>query len=454
MFDSSKKKETDQEKIFRSNLMSELEKVYAINETYGLSGSAYLPGNNEVEKMINKLLELKNSQIREQYLQNTWIIEFVTQMDYVKDMIDNISIQKQSVDEVAAGSEEMSSSIEDIANYVQDSFNTVKEAVAQSTDSLETINKSFDYVGKSFEEINNVQDKMHNLGENTKEIDNVVNIINQVAGQTNLLSLNASIEAARAGEAGKGFAVVANEIKKLAESTKDSVNYIKDMVKKLREEIGDSEKSITEAVDVFSKGKEHINEAVTSIDKMKGSLDGIGSVFESISANVEQQSAATQQITSKLSEINEQTQMLSETCMKTGQGIYTLSTMAENSRKIALNYFKDFKGNQMFRPWVAEHLLWRWKAYNAVNGFVKLNESDIQDYNSCNLAKYLKVLKETNPSDPMIARLDEPHKRVHMITKDIIREVNSGDRSNIDSKLKELDVVTSNLLEEIKNIKG
>jgi methyl-accepting chemotaxis protein len=56
-----------------------------------------------------------------------------------------------------------------------------------------------------------------------------------VAEQTNLLSLNASIEATRSGEAGRGFAVVAKEIKKLAENTKDSANFIRDMVKKLRE---------------------------------------------------------------------------------------------------------------------------------------------------------------------------------------------------------------------------
>ena len=58
--------------------------------------------------MINKLLELKTSQVREQFLLNSDLIEFVTQMDYVKDMVDSISIQKESVDEVAASSEEMS----------------------------------------------------------------------------------------------------------------------------------------------------------------------------------------------------------------------------------------------------------------------------------------------------------------------------------------------------------
>ncbi|QGQ45061.1 methyl-accepting chemotaxis protein [Metabacillus sediminilitoris] len=297
-----------------------------MNENYGISGNAYLPGNTELEKMINKVLELKNTQVREQFLLNSELIEFVTHMDYVKDMVDSIILQS-SVEEVAASSEEMSDTIEEIATYVQTSLNTTNEAVSISTGSIETINEAFKYINKSFDEIKIVQDKMQKVVDGTKEIDTVVNIINEVAEQTNLLSLNASIEAARSGEAGRGFAVVAKEIKKLAENTKDSANFIRDMVRKLRE--GVSEESITEAVHVFTKGKEHINQAVVSMDQMDDSLEGIGSVFESISANVEQQSATTEEVTARISEINYQTLALREVCMKTGQGIYTISTLAE-----------------------------------------------------------------------------------------------------------------------------
>jgi methyl-accepting chemotaxis protein len=318
-------------------------------------------------------------------------------------------LQSQSVEEVAASSEEMSHAIEEIASYVQTSLNTTNEAVSISTGSIETINEAFKYINKSFDEIKIVQDKMQKVVDGTKEIDTVVNIINEVAEQTNLLSLNASIEAARSGEAGRGFAVVAKEIKKLAENTKDSANFIRDMVKKLREEISVSEESITEAVHVFTKGKEHINQAVVSMDQMDDSLEGIGSVFESISANVEQQSATTEEVTARISEINYQTQALREVCMKTGQGIYTISTLAENLRNKALPYFKDFKGNQMLIPVAAEHLLWKWKAYNVVCGFVKLDEHSIGEHTSCTLGKYLEEIKRSNPSHELIAKVYEPH---------------------------------------------
>ena len=96
------------------------------------------------------------------------------------------------------------------------------------------------------------------------------------------------------------------KLKNFAENTKKSVNYIKETVQKLRDEIGISEHTISEAVEVFSKGKNHIDQAVVSMDKMEGSLIEIRSVFENISANVEEQ-ATTQEVTARLTEINDQT---------------------------------------------------------------------------------------------------------------------------------------------------
>ena len=449
MFNFMKKRESDQVEGFTSQLIQELERIYEIHANFGISGEAYLPGNSELEKMINKILELKTSQVREQFLLNSDLIEFVTGMDHVKDMVDSISLQKKSVDEVAASSEEMSYSIEEISQYVQTTLNNTNEAVTNSTNTIGIINDSFQYINQSFEKIHIVQNKMHDVVEGTKEIDSLVNIINEVAEQTNLLSLNASIEAARSGEAGRGFAVVANEIKKLAENTKKSVNYIKDKVQNLRHEIGISEYAITEAVDVFSKGKDHIDQAVVSMDKMEESLSDIRSVFENISANVEEQSATTQEVTARLTEINYQTGKLSEVCMQTGQDIYTISKMAENSRSTALPYFKDFKGNQMLIPVAAEHLLWKWKAYNAVCGFVQLDEHSIEDHTMCSLGKFMG---NSDPSHEAVVKLYEPHKKVHTLSKEIIRAVNSGNRSQIDSYLRELDDATTELTNGLKSV--
>ena len=451
MFRIRKQKALYQEKAtYEQNLIKELEKLYELNANFGASrDSAYLEGNTELEISINKILELKNTQVREQFLLNSELIEYVTNMTYIKDMVDHISIQKKSINNITSTSEDMSTSSEEIANYVQDSFVKTKGAVDISEDALKKINYSFTYIDQSFHHMSMAQTKIQSVVKATKEIDVVVNIIKEVAEKTNLLSLNASIEAARSGDSGRGFAVVANEIKKLAQSTKESVSDINNMLNHLHAEIDQSNEKIIEAIDVFSSGKDHITAAVDSIGDIEESLGEMNSIFEHISANVEEQCAATQEVSARLNEINDHTRLLNDIILRTGQGIYSISTMAENLRVSALPYFKDFKGNDMFIPITAEHLLWKWKAYNAVCGFVKIDENSIQDHDQCTFGKF--SANNNVPND--MKKLIEPHEQIHTIAKEIVRAVNRGEREHLNDYLKKLDLATDQFTEGLKNIK-
>ncbi|WP_428910945.1 methyl-accepting chemotaxis protein [Niallia sp. Krafla_26] len=443
-----KKTSRNQEQLDEQNrIIQELEKIYELNANYGVSNhSAYLQGDTELVRGINKLLELKNDQVRELFLLNSELIEYVTNMTYVKDMVDHISIQKNSIQEITATSEEMSASSEEIANYVQHSLSKTKNTIDLSENILNKINTSFSYINDSFQSMGKVQTNMQFVVEQTREIDKVVNIIKSVAEKTNLLSLNASIEAARSGDAGRGFAVVANEIKKLAQNTKESVDFINNMFVHLREEIDQSNEKLNEAISVFSFGKEQSSEAISSIDQIKELLKDMNSTFENISANAEEQTAATQEASARISEINEHTSVLNDIVLKTGQGIYSISSIAEHARKTALPFFKDFKGNQMLIPVASEHLLWRWKAYNAVCGFETIDEENIQSHEMCTFGRFVST--HDVPSD--MKKLIEPHRKIHTLTKAIVHDVNHGDRSSITDYLKELDIATEEFIKGIK----
>jgi len=454
MFNQTKKLEIVKNENYQKNLIERLNTLCTISDVYNQEkgDNGYLEASNELEEAINRLIKVKTNQVKALFLKNSEMIEYVTQMDYIKEMVDNIDTQRNSVQDVSSSSEQMSHAIEEVAIYVQDSLVTTNQTISMSTESLQTINKSFDYIYKSFDQITVVQNKMHTVVEETKEIENIVNIINDVAEQTNLLSLNASIEAARAGEKGKGFAVVADEIKKLAENTKESANYIRKMVKKLRDEIGLSEDVIIGAVKIFSEGKNSIDEATSSMSKMEVALKSIGDSFDGISANIEEQTATTQEISARLAEINNQTSSLYDSCMQTGHGIYDFSELAEDSRNIGRPLFKDFHGNDMFIGMISEHLLWKWKVYNVVCGFIKIEEKSINEYTECTLGKLLEHLKTSNSNSPMI-KLYEPHKNVHFYSKKIIRDVNNKDRSNIENDIKQLNANMAILLDGLKNAK-
>jgi methyl-accepting chemotaxis protein len=174
-----------------------------------------------------------------------------------------------NVQSVASATEELSSSVNEISRQVQDSARMASEAVDQAR---------------------RTSDRVEELSKAAARIDDVVVLINTIAGQTNLLALNATIEAARAGEAGRGFAVVASEVKALAQQTA-----------KATDEIGLQIKGIQTAT----------QESVGAIAEISGTIEKLSEVSSAIAAAVEEQGAATQEISRNVQQAAQGTQQVS-----------------------------------------------------------------------------------------------------------------------------------------------
>ena len=173
---------------------------------------------------------------------------------------------------------------------------------------------------------------------NSEEIKSFVDVINSIAGQTNLLSLNASIEAARAGEAGRGFAVVAEEIRKLADQSKESGNKIHEIVKKIGETadkttasareaesmVNEQARALQETVNVFGMIQDCVGELVEGIrlitqrleesmlekDKVENSLQNIASVSEEVAASTQEVTATLGEQVSVVQTLKEEVELL------------------------------------------------------------------------------------------------------------------------------------------------
>lgn len=208
-----------------------------------------------------------------------------------------------------------------LSNKVMDETNNGRTLMESSESQMAKINE---IVKQSVE-------KVDQLDTQTQEISKLVEIIQNVADQTNLLALNAAIEAARAGEHGKGFAVVADEVRKLAEQVDVSVSEITGFVQTIQIEsknvsdslqegyaevqsgttqikaTGDTFKQISKSLDNVAASVDIINtnlsEIKTNTDEMNASIEEVASVSEESAAGVEETSAATQQISSSMEEI-------------------------------------------------------------------------------------------------------------------------------------------------------
>ncbi|MFA9464436.1 MAG: methyl-accepting chemotaxis protein [Velocimicrobium sp.] len=228
----------------------------------------------------------------------------------MEEMIHTLEQLSKSVEEIADGSSSLAIHVGDTNNRCKIANEVLIETVALSNEG----SSEMEEVRVSMSEIRLIIDELgravEDVGGNMKSIRDMVNVIGDIADQTNLLSLNAAIEAARAGDAGKGFAVVAQEIGNLAESSSQSVVDIKEitdgisklvveMVKKMKTSI-DSIKQCDDVVERTSTTFHHINNKIVDtkeeVTYIIGSVAELDTISQSLAAITEEQSASSEEM--------------------------------------------------------------------------------------------------------------------------------------------------------------
>ena len=150
------------------------------------------------------------------------------------------------------------------------------------------------------------------LGENSKQIGQIVGTISGIAEQTNLLALNAAIEAARAGEAGKGFAVVADEVRKLAESSKEAAQKISDLIKVTQEDTDKAIKDMEVGGESFKVGAENIISMGEAFRKITGIVEQVSGQMQTISSSTHDMAVNGKQIVQNVRTIGEASKTAAE----------------------------------------------------------------------------------------------------------------------------------------------
>jgi methyl-accepting chemotaxis protein len=243
-------------------------------------------------------------------------------------------IQRARVESTATAMTEMNSTVLEVAQnagHASDQTTTTKSKANDGATLVDKVVQSINMVNKVAATL---QMNMHELGNQAESIGGVMNVISDIADQTNLLALNAAIEAARAGEAGRGFAVVADEVRKLAEKTMSATQEVGANITAIqhsaRTNIGEVEqaaRAVTEATDLANISGQALAEIVNLASA--SSL-----VVISIAAAAEEQSATADEINRAIDEVSKIVAENADGMIQAAAAVQDLSRMAQELDKV------------------------------------------------------------------------------------------------------------------------
>lgn len=204
---------------------------------------------------------------------------------------------------VAATVEEMTVSIGHISDNTADVNKSAIDSKQMAEEGELFAQKTVAEMNKIVDNVNQSSVFMKTLDEQSHKIADIVNVIKEIADQTNLLALNAAIEAARAGEQGRGFAVVADEVRKLAERTKLSTQDIAAMIEAIRTGTMQAVESMVQGTVMVNEGMELVGNTGNSMATIHGSTDNVLAAIDGISTSLREQSYANNEIAKSVENI-------------------------------------------------------------------------------------------------------------------------------------------------------
>ena len=261
--------------LVKSTAKKALDAESMINESAASSAeaSSLIDGNiDNLTKIFTEAVSVMNSAIGE-----------ITEMNYHVDTL----VRSNSIQTTA---------IENSNNAVNEVVNTLDYINTMAEERVKSAREIHSFVADGDEKITSTNEVLNQIAQQLDEVYEVVTIIDNVAEQTNLLSMNAAIESAHAGEAGKGFSVVAEEIRSLAEETSENADKISKVVNAIVDAVENANKSSQSAFEAFEKVSAHADQIVASMQEITGGIGKIDNQMQNIKQRSEETSSAADEM--------------------------------------------------------------------------------------------------------------------------------------------------------------
>ncbi len=247
--------------------------------------------------------------------------------------------QAQEIAGASAAINEMAVSIDQVSSNAAESSAVAERSVAIAKKGAEIVQSTIRGMDNIREQIQETSKRIKRLGESSQEIGDIVSLINDIADQTNILSLNAAIQAAMAGDAGRGFAVVADEVQRLAERSSAATKQIEALVKTIQSDTNEAVISMEQTTAEVVRGARFAQDAGVALEEIENVSKNLADLIQNISNAARQQSSSAGHISNTMNVIQEITSQTSAGTTATARSIGKLAELA-NQLKNSVAGFK------------------------------------------------------------------------------------------------------------------
>jgi methyl-accepting chemotaxis protein len=252
--------------------------------------------------------------------------------------------QKDETRQVATAMQEMSATVTQVAEHAHKAAGAARQAADTARQGGKIVEETLDKMRAIAGSVGQTARQVQDLGSRSDQIGEIIGVIDEIAGQTNLLALNAAIEAARAGEQGRGFAVVADEVRKLAERTSKATKEITQMIKSIQGETKNAVKAMQEGTNQVEQGLVTTAQAGKALHEIIQMAQQVGEMVVHIATAAQQQSGATEEVSGNMEQISRISQDTATGAQQTAKACHDLSGLALDLQSI-VGQFKLNNGN-------------------------------------------------------------------------------------------------------------
>ncbi|MEZ8292161.1 methyl-accepting chemotaxis protein [Vibrio sp. 10N.237.312.B06] len=307
-------------------------KIQTSFETQAEQGSIY----HAVQQMSQSLAELVSNL-------NSSMLALRGELQRVEDRAGSIAqlteTQQQSTEMIATAMTEMASSANNVADSAGDTARNTDEADKQSQHTQLLIHNTVDNIQGLAGQLGTASEAVANLDNDVNNIVKVLDVIGDIAEQTNLLALNAAIEAARAGEQGRGFAVVADEVRNLAGRTQSSTKEIQLMINNLQEGSRNAIQTMNVCAATSESTVAESQNASEALQQIVIALESISSMSHQIATAADEQTQVSDDISKRINMIEESGNQLSDVVTESHNSTQTLASLS-NELETWVNRFE------------------------------------------------------------------------------------------------------------------